>query len=86
MHIRSWNAAVDLLAMSCAALTGSWGCSKLNNYNDFVRLLDATRSFTVGGEQLRIWLGLNPPTEAVVPGVSLRTGDCNIPTDSPLTP
>jgi hypothetical protein len=86
VHIRSWNAAVGLLAMSCAALTGSWGCSKLNNYNDFVRLLDATRSFTVGGEQLRIWLGLNPPTEAVVPGASLRTGDCNIPTDSPLTP
>ena len=64
----------------------SWGCSKLDNYNDFVRLLDATRGFAVGGEPLRMWLGLNPPTEAVVPGASLTTGNCNPPTDSPLTP
>ena len=61
----------------------SWGCSRLDNYDDFVRLLDATRGFTVQGEQVRIWLGLNPPTEA---GNRAVAGGCNIPTDSPLTP
>jgi hypothetical protein len=64
----------------------SWGCSRLNNYHDFVRLLDVTRGFSIGGEQLRMWLGLNPPTEARIPGGSSTTGDCNPPTDSPLTP
>ena len=58
----------------------------MDNYNDFVHLLDSTRDFTVSGEHLRIWLGLDPPTEAVVPGATLRSGSCNVPTDSPLTP
>eukprot|EP01048_Picozoa_sp_COSAG05_P007126 COSAG05_NODE_494_length_9271_cov_4.390536_2_plen_280_part_00 len=54
--------------------------------HDFVQLLDATRGFLVGGQQLRMWLGLNPPTEAHVVGGSPTTGDCNPPQDSPLTP
>ena len=33
-----------------------------------------------------MWLGLDPPTEAVVPGATLTTGSCNPPPDSPLTP
>lgn len=64
----------------------SWGCSSLDRYNDFVRFLDATRGFTVEGEQLRIWLGLDPPSEAHEAGRTLDTGDCRPPTDSPLTP
>lgn len=82
----AWPVYCMALHHGCCLHAGSWGCSRLDNYNDFVHLLDSTRDFTVSGEHLRIWLGLDPPTEAVVPGATLRSGSCNVPTDSPLTP
>jgi len=59
----------------------SWSCSPLYNYLDFVRLLDATAGFLVDGQQVRLVLGLFPPSEAVMPPSS-----CRPPPDSPLTP
>ena len=48
------------------------------SYVELVRFLDTTRGFAVDGRQLRVWLGLLPPSEAV--------GDsCVPPPDSPLT-
>ena len=64
----------------------AWGCGPLDKYDDFVRFLDGTRDFKVEGEQLRVWLGLDPPSEAHEEGRTLETGDCRPPTDSPLTP
>jgi hypothetical protein len=60
----------------------SWSCSPLYGYLDFVRLLEATRGFTVDGRQVRVMLGLFPPSEALMPPPSA----CAAPPDSPLTP
>lgn len=55
------------------------GAPSESGYLAFVRILHDTASFAVDGEQLRVWLTLLPPTEAV--------GDkCATPPDSPLTP
>ena len=59
--------------------SGVWSCSPLYGYLEFVAFLDATKGFQVGGEQLRVWMGLYPPSEAVPTA-------CAPPTDSPLTP
>jgi hypothetical protein len=56
-----------------------WSCSELYGYEQFVRFLDATKDFKVDGQQLRVWLGLSPPSEAIPTG-------CKPPPDSPLTP
>ena len=56
-----------------------WSCSKLYGYEQFVRFLEATKDFHVDGEQLRVWIGLYPPSEALPAG-------CKPPADSPLTP
>ena len=47
-------------------------------YLAFVEVLAGTVKFAVG-DQLRVWLTLLPPTEAI-------TSDCRPPPDSPLTP
>jgi len=50
----------------------------LYSYAELVRFLNATAGFAVDGQQLRVWLGLLPPSEAV--------GDrCVPPPDSELT-
>ena len=57
-----------------------WSCSPLYGYLQLVQFLEATKDFKVDGQQqLRVWLGLYPPSEA------LPTG-CTPPPDSPLTP
>lgn len=63
----------------CATSDRVWSCSPLYGYAQFVQFLEATKDFKVGGQQLRVWLGLYPPSEA------LPTG-CTPPPDSPLTP
>jgi hypothetical protein len=66
----------------CTPSPPAWACSPLYGYLDFVRLLDATRTFAVDGRQVRIMLGLFPPSEALMPAPSA----CRAPPDSPLTP
>ena len=64
-----------------------WSCSTLYNYDDFVRFLEATKDFKVDGQQLRVWIGLYPPSEAIgSAGVPPHGAGCRPPTDSPLTP
>ena len=57
----------------------NWSCSTLYHYEEFVHFLEATKSFKVDGQQLRVWMGLYPPSEAKPTG-------CKPPPDSPLTP
>ena len=66
----------------CTPSPPAWGCSPLYGYLDFVRLLEATRGFAVDGRQVRVLLGLFPPSEANMPAPSA----CRPPPDSPLTP
>jgi hypothetical protein len=66
--------------IACDSVASAAGIeASAEGYLAFVRLLAATADFVVGGEQLRMWLTLLPPTEAV-------SGKCQPPPDSPLTP
>ena len=51
----------------------------INNYEGFIRFLDGTNGFKVNGKYLRVWLELDPPTEAIA-------DNCAIPPDISLTP
>lgn len=57
------------------------GCSKANSYLSFVQMLEASKSTVVDGVPMRVWLGLLPPTEALMPAPS----ECRPPPNSPLT-
>ena len=78
-HTNTFNWAV----CDCVPAPGAWPCSPLYAYDGFVRFLEATKDFKVDGNQLRVWLGLSPPTEANNPHVFNFT--CTAPPDSPLT-
>jgi hypothetical protein len=60
-----------------------WSCSSLYGYEQFLSFLDATKDFKIDGEQLRMWIGLSPPSEALFEN---GTHICAPPPDSPLTP
>ena len=73
----------DYSVCDCAWSKDLWSCSTLYNYDDFVRFLEATKDFKVDGQQLRVWIGLYPPSEAAFPP---HGAGCRPPTDSSLTP
>ena len=49
-----------------------------NSYDDFVRVLDATKGFAVNGRQFKLWLEVAPGSEAAEDG-------CQVPHDHQLT-
>ena len=73
----------DYAVCDCTLSKDVWSCSSLYNYADFVRFLEATKDFKIDGQQLRVWIGLSPPSEAAFPP---HGAGCRPPTDSSLTP
>ena len=68
----------------CSCYATQWSCSPLYGYEQFIQFLEATKDFKVDGQQLRVWLGLYPPSEASP--FHNGTHVCQPPPDSPLTP
>eukprot|EP00035_Acanthoeca_spectabilis_P009269 m.165146 g.165146 ORF g.165146 m.165146 type:complete len:754 (+) comp14667_c0_seq1:188-2449(+) len=63
--------------IACDTAVG--GRASNEGYLAFVNLLSAVSNFSVSGQQVRFWLTVLPPTEAV-------SSKCQPPPDSPLTP
>ena len=71
----------------CAPAANAGVCPKVYSYLSFVQFLEASKASVVDGNQMRVWLGLLPPTEALkpAPNGSASGNGCQVPPDSPLT-